>query len=340
VLELGPVWGCCCPDVEQFVAESRRIQFGPGEGLPGRAWSSKQPLWVRDVTLDANSPRAALAMKGRLKAGLAIPILSGEKTTAVIEFFLRDPRYEDERLVQVIVAVAAQLDLVIKRKEAEHKLQRLTGQLIHLQDEERRRIAAELHDGLGQSLAIIRNRVAICLRDPADQDRVSEQLEEISSTAVSAIDEVREIAHNLRPYELDRLGLVQAIESMVDKITDTTSIQVAVNFDPIDGLLSPEAETSIYRIVQEGLNNVVKHSNATAASISLSRTSDDDIFVVVKDNGRGIVGTTNDNGRSFGLTGIAERVRMLGAVLNIESEPGCGTMLSVRLSGTKRTSGR
>lgn len=340
VLELGPAWICGGAQVEQFAAESKEIQFRPGVGLPGRAWSSKQHVWIKDVTLDANSPRAGLAMKAGLKAGLAIPIVSCDKVTTVIEFFLRDTQNEDERLVRVIVAVAAQLNLVIERKEAEDNLQHLTGQLIHLQDEERRRIAAELHDGLGQSLAIIRNRAAICLRDPANHDRVSEQLEEISSTAVSAIDEVREIAHNLRPYELDRLGLVQAIESMVDKIADTTSIRVAVNLDPIDGLLSPDAETSIYRIVQEGLNNVVKHSNATAASVSLSRPDNDHIIVAVKDNGRGIERARNANGRGFGLTGIAERVRMLGATLKIESEPGCGTMLSVRLCRAKETSGR
>ena len=120
---------------------------------------------------------------------------------------------------------------ITERMKSERALRELTGRLIHLQDEERRRIAAELHDGLGQSLAIIRNRATICLRDTSDGDRVSEQLEEISATAASAIDEVREIAHNLRPYELDRLGLAEAVKSMVSKVSDSTSIRLSSDLE-------------------------------------------------------------------------------------------------------------
>ena len=146
-------------------------------------------------------------------------------------------------------------------------------------------------------------------------DPVMEQFKEIVSTATSSIVEVRSIAHNLRPYELDRLGLVAAIESMIDRVSASTSIEISGDLDPIEGLLSPEAETSVYRIIQEGLNNVVKHSYATKAVIRIKK-SFSSLTISVNDNGRGISRRApSNNGHSpggFGLAGIAERVRLLG----------------------------
>jgi signal transduction histidine kinase len=220
------------------------------------------------------------------------------------------------------------------RGRGQQALQHLTGRLLMLQEEERRRVAGELHDGLGQSLAIIKNRAMIGLRDQTNQERVTEQLEEIASTATASILEVREIAHNLRPYELDRLGLVAAIESMVERVSDSTSINLSAALEPIDGLLSPETETSAYRIVQEGLNNVVKHSHATTARIELKRSAKQ-LVISVQDNGEGIPPPApTDNGDSssgFGLAGITERVRVLGGTFVIDSEPSRGTTLTVRL---------
>ena len=209
--------------------------------------------------------------------------------------------------------------------------------MLLLQEEERRRVAAELHDGLGQSLAIIKNRATICLRNPSDQEQVQEQLDEISATATSAIEEVREIAHNLRPYELDRLGLVAAIESMIGRVADSTSINLSADLEPIDGLLSLEAETSVYRIVQEGLNNVVKHSNATTARVEIKRTGQQ-LVITVQDNGSGMspsaTAHNGDNDRGFGLAGISERVRLLGGSHTIDSAPARGTRLTVRVESS------
>jgi PAS domain S-box-containing protein len=223
---------------------------------------------------------------------------------------------------------------ITDRKRNEQALQQLTGRLLTLQDEERKRVAAELHDGLGQSLAIIKNRAMIGLRDQTHQDRVMEQLEEIASTATASILEVREIAHNLRPYELDRLGLVAAIESMIERVSDSTSINISSDLERIEGLLSPEAETSVYRIVQEGLNNVTKHSHATAALIEIKKINKQ-LTISVQDNGKGISRPApTDNGNDaagFGLVGIAERVRVLGGSLAIDSQPSRGTTITVRL---------
>lgn len=123
-LDFCPIWFAPHADLEDFRLFSRVATFEPGVGLPGRVWASKQPAWVRDVTQDANFPRSEVARKCGLKSGLAVPILSGKKVLAVLEFFLKEPRAEDERLVQVITAVAAQIGLVIDRKRAEEALRK------------------------------------------------------------------------------------------------------------------------------------------------------------------------------------------------------------------------
>lgn len=244
----------------------------------------------------------------------------------------------DER--GIITGASAVARDITDRKRDQQRLQHLAGRLLMLQDEEQQRVAAELHDGLGQNLAIIRNRAVIGLRDHTNQEQAREQLEEIAATATASIAEVREISHNLRPYELDRLGLVVAIESMIERVSDSTAIKLSANLDRIEGLLSPEAETSVYRIVQEGLNNVIKHSKATAARIEI-RKDGNQLAIAVEDNGEGIpLPATEENGnkaRGFGLVGIAERVRVLGGSLAVDSGPSRGTAINIRLELTNGT---
>lgn len=232
--------------------------------------------------------------------------------------------------------------LLINRKRirrGQRAVQRLSGRLLMLQDEERQRVAGELHDGLGQNLAIIKNRAMIGLREQTNQQIAKEQLEEIAATAAASIVEVREIAHNLRPYELDRLGLVAAIESMIERVSDSTTIKLSANLDRIEGLLSPEAETSVYRMVQEALNNVIKHSKATAARIEIKRT-ENQLAITVQDNGAGMPAPVMANGskaKGFGLVGIAERVRVLNGSLAFDSQPSRGTAINIRLELTNGT---
>lgn len=216
------------------------------------------------------------------------------------------------------------------RQRSEESLQKLTGQLMYLQEVERRRIAGELHDGLGQELAIIRNRATVALQHFDERSLVADQLREISNTAVSAINAVREISHNLRPFELDRFGLIQAVDSMIERVSNTFSLSLSSSLDDISGLLSTDSETVIYRIVQEGLNNVVKHAGATEARVTLKQLGDE-VALTIEDNGKGIETASSIQGNGFGLAGIQERARMLGGSCTVESRPGRGTILTVRL---------
>jgi signal transduction histidine kinase len=206
-------------------------------------------------------------------------------------------------------------------------------QLMQSQEDERKRIAAELHDSLGQSLAIIKNRARLSLSAPDNHDRALEQLREISEASAEVIDEVKEIAHNLRPYQLDRLGLTKTIEGMIRKVAETHDTRFAVEVDRIDGLFTPEGEINLFRIVQESVNNIVEHAEASEASVTIKR-DERSVTVTIKDNGKGFDAAPETNGsvpRGFGLVGMAERARVLGGDYEIHSIPGQGTTVKLAI---------
>ena len=206
----------------------------------------------------------------------------------------------------------------------------LAGRLIYLQDDERRRIAHALHDTLGQSLSVIKIVADTGGGNAGVNSNVSRQFAEISTLAQSAHQEVREIVHNLRPAGLDHFGLAHAVKAIVRRLSDSTTIKLSAKLDPIDGLLTKDEETSVYRIIQESLNNVITHSNATEASVIFTRVPDG-LEIVIEDNGKGLDEDFELHNTGFGLSGIAERVRLIGGEFEIASEPGRGTKLRAHI---------
>jgi signal transduction histidine kinase len=205
-------------------------------------------------------------------------------------------------------------------------------QLIASQEHERGRIAAELHDGLSQSLVIIKNRAMLSLLDPDDHDRALEQLHEIAEASTGAIDEVREIVYDLRPIQLDRLGLTRSIEDVLNKVTKTHGLALSKHLDEVDGLFTKEFENSLYRIVQESLHNIVKHAAATSIEFEL-RKSAQQVELLIRDNGKGFsLDAMKQEPRpkgGFGLLGLVERAKLLGGQARIDSTPGVGTTVLV-----------
>ncbi len=223
----------------------------------------------------------------------------------------------------VLVAIAGGIrwrDAQLQRRVAAQE--EFSRRLMDAHESERRRIAAELHDGLGQTLAMIKNRA------------VAVQQEEITEQSAQAIAEMREIAHNLRPYLLDRLGLTRALRSMFDKVGETAALHLQAEVEDIDGRFAPQDEISLYRVIQENLNNILKHSEASEANISI-RAKPDAVRITIRDNGRGFdpqnVSLDRTAVGGFGLVGIAERVRLLGGTHTILSAPGEGTTVTIEL---------
>ncbi len=214
--------------------------------------------------------------------------------------------------------------------------ERFSRQLLASQEHERQRIASELHDSLGQSLLIIKNRVWMALSGIADQKATAEQLTEISESAARAIEEARAISYNLRPFQLERFGLTKTLQAIVQQASKTSGIRFEIEIDEIDGLLSKDGQINLYRIVQEILSNIIKHSRATEARLTIRR--DEAVLrLLAQDNGQGIVDAdryspqTPAQAGGFGLIGMAERARILGGSFACNSTPGAGMTISITL---------
>jgi signal transduction histidine kinase len=214
--------------------------------------------------------------------------------------------------------------------------QTFSRQLIASQENERTRIAAELHDGLGQRLVVVKNLALLLLRTagaPGLNAVQRERVEEISAQASGAVGEVKEISYNLRPYRLDRLGLTAALLAMIETASAASSTTFRVEIDNIDGVLPKETEINFYRIVQECLNNILKHSHAEQASIRVTHTKER-LELTVQDEGRGFAQNSAQPGLlgGFGLTGISERAQLLGGRAVIHSAPGHGTIVTIEIN--------
>jgi signal transduction histidine kinase len=190
-----------------------------------------------------------------------------------------------------------------------------------------------LHDGLSQSLVIIRSRALSSLNAPDDYERAFEQHREIAEAASQVIDDLNEIIYDLSPILLDRLGLTGAIEDLLDNVADSHALKITRELDDIAGLLPKEAETNLYRIVQESVNNILKHAEASQMAVKI-KSGTGFIVLTITDDGKGFVpdeAQTGSRKGGFGLTGVIERTRLIGGAHTIESAPGRGTTISIKL---------
>ncbi|MBX7043346.1 MAG: hypothetical protein K1X85_10640 [Ignavibacteria bacterium] len=221
------------------------------------------------------------------------------------------------------------LNQVRKEKKAQEEF---TRKVIEAQENDRKRIASELHDSIGHGLLISKNRLQLSLNEGTMDGDTSEKLKDVSEILSGTLSEVREISYNLHPYQIERLGLTKAIKSIVDRVSGTAGVSFTSSVDEIDGLLPQDSEITLYRIVQESVNNIIKHSHATEALLNVSR-GECDISVLISDNGAGFPSSADKQsapGHGLGLQGMKERARMMNAGISITSSRGSGT--EVKLS--------
>jgi signal transduction histidine kinase/ligand-binding sensor domain-containing protein len=213
----------------------------------------------------------------------------------------------------------------VKQLKKEKQLQMdFSRQLIQSQEEERKRIASELHDSLGQDLLVIKNLSLL-------NKNKNDQFEEISKTASVALDEVRRISYNLHPYQLDRLGLTKAIQSMFANIENATKIKFDLNTDNIDGLVSKEKEISIFRIIQECVNNLLKHSGADAAIVTV-KYIENQIRIEIADNGKGFdFESAKEQSKGLGLKNLINRVSLLNGEIDYSSTSEFPTFIKIQI---------
>jgi signal transduction histidine kinase len=200
------------------------------------------------------------------------------------------------------------------------------------QEDERRRIARELHDDTVQSLIAIGQRIELIkemLDDPAE---ARTRLSELRTMVTGAIASVRQFSRDLRPLTLEDLGLVAAMQYLVNQLSQSEGVEVKLDVEGEPDGLSPDMEVAIYRILQEALNNIRRHAQATEVNVTAEFTPEE-IYLTVEDNGRGFVVpesiTDFASAGSFGMMGLQERAQLFGGDVTLESQPYEGT--TVRL---------
>lgn len=225
-------------------------------------------------------------------------------------------------VVGTVIVIVRRRFTALRREQ--HRQEEFSRQLLEQQEQDRERIAAELHDSLGQNLLVVKNRAVLGARAAEIQPQAKDHFEFISTIISDSLKEVREISHNLRPYQLDRLGLTDTLHSTVQKVSESSSIVIERDIDDVDNVFTKEKEINIYRIVQESLNNIIKHSQATHAKLSVRRNNKT-VSITVEDNGKGFLEQHQVDGKGFGMRGMNERVKILKGTMMFQSAPGKGT---------------
>lgn len=346
-LECSPAWFTVSGDLGGFRAVSEATHFEPGIGLPGRVWSTRQPAWIRDVTVDPNFPRANAAVDAGLKGAVGIPIAAGDEVVAAIEFFVHEPRDEDERLTKVIATIAAELNLVFERKRTADalrdrearlrdslgRIRELAGRLLVAQEAERTRIARDLHDDINQQLAGLSLSVSGLRHRLGEHDQAAldASLATLQQRIVSLVDSVRRLSHDLHPGVLEHVGLTAALESHCCEFRRQHGIALGFAAAPDLGPVPLEAALCLFRATQEALRNVAKHAAARHVTVRLGR-EDHHWTLEIDDDGRGFKAVHRAGAAAgLGLLSIEERVRMLHGHMQIESVVNRGTRIAIAI---------
>lgn len=333
----------------EYVRAIDGFAIGPAVGSCGTAAWRRAAVYVADIE---NDPLWAafkqLVLPHGLRACWSTPVLDEQKnilgTFAIYYRQVKLPDARHQRLVQMATHTAA---VCIAKNRAERGRResvareaaargQFTFQLIAQQEAERKRIAGEIHDSLGQNLLLIKNLAQMSLRqqEPA---KTYEQVASISNLAQQCINEARQISHDLRPPQLDHLGLTRALAAMIDNAAQASDIKFARKFDAVDEIFPTEAAMNFYRIVQESLNNILKHSRAKNVSLRLERDIHE-VQLVITDDGCGFkMDDSANGGKGLGLKNINERVRMLGGKLKMNSAPDQGTRIEVTVPISEKT---
>jgi PAS domain S-box-containing protein len=293
---------------------------------------------VEDIsTLTQLSATAQALQANGIHFYINVPLISQGELIGSLNWGWDNPDAFTPQHMEVAREVADSLAIAIQNAQlfqqvhaGRERLRALSYQLLEVQETERRQIARELHDEVGQVLTGLKLLLEMSRRSPVDITKAS--LNEALMLVDELMERVDELALNLRPGMLDDLGLLPTLLWHFERYTKQTNIQVTLEHGGLEGQrFPPEVETAAYRIVQEGLTNVARHAGVSQVTVRLL-ASQDTLSLQVKDQGSGFdPGAALASGISSGLSGMRERARLLGGQLTIESAPGAGVRLTAEL---------
>jgi signal transduction histidine kinase len=259
-----------------------------------------------------------------------------EKTVHEEAKVLFDETGQATRMIGMVQDITKRKQAEDELKKSREQLHKLTMHLQNVREDERKRIARDIHDELGQILSVFNLELLwIKKRLHIDQKSLTNKIREIMKMADGAIDSVQRISSELRPTLLDDLGLVAGIEWHAQDFERRTGIKCNLAMGPEEISLDDKLSTALFRIFQESLTNVLRHAEATSLDVSMSITGGQ-LVLEIKDNGRGISDKDVSGSKSLGLIGMRERVSPWSGEINVTGVTGEGTTVSVSVPLDKK----
>jgi PAS domain S-box-containing protein len=318
-----------------YVNEAWRL-FAGKQGLASQDYGvGKNYLDLCEVMLGKQSPEAEAVV------AILRQVLMKEQTEVSLEFpcpppakqqwcKVRATRLDPPDSREAFQVLVVHQDIT-KEKRAEERLQELSGGLINAQEQERRRIARELHDDLNQRLAMLSIELEqLGQHLPRSADELRQRTRELWTRVHDISAEVHRLSYQLHPSKLDTLGLVAAVRSLCKEISERQVLGVEFSHRRVPGAIHKDVALCLFRVVQEGLSNAIKHSGAQGAKVELIG-SPEEIHLRISDSGAGFSVVDVKEKGGLGLVSMQERLRLMGGELSIESQPGRGTRIEARV---------
>jgi signal transduction histidine kinase len=315
------------------------VELAIGEGVAGWVAQHAEPAVVPDKWND-DRYRYIPALRGEDYASLvSVPMLAHGRVIGVLNVHSKQQRSHSERDLALLTQVANLLARTIEKArlydrlaEREEMLEAFAARTVEAQELERRRLSGEIHDGIGQRLVSLWYHLLAAEDAAGGDETLRRELSVAKELATAALQETRSAITGLRPSVLDDLGLAAGLESLGRSMP---GLELELDVEP--GRLPAHVEVALYRIAQEALQNVVKHAGASKVRIAL-RAVDGATRLVVEDDGHGFAQdrfTSAEDRPSYGLVGMKERAELIGATLNVVSDPGAGTSVEVVVPGVR-----
>ncbi len=324
---------------EQFVQGIAGLAMG--EGIAGMAAERGETIVVEDISTDPRVTRPVVSEEG-LVAFVSVPLLSKEKVIGVLNIGNRRSTLFPQQEIQLLNAMANQLGIAVENARLYEELQLkehahadLLRQTIISQEDERRRVARELHDVTSQALATLATRLEslVAVLGP-DLKKAEPKLEGMKALLSATSKEVHRLIYDLRPSQLDDLGLPAALRSCAYDCLESAGIEVHMEAVGQEKRLPPQVEITVFRIAQEAIANVGHHAQAESVFISLE-FKDNSVALQVEDDGIGFDFSKEmdsaDTERHMGLLGMKERADLMHGTLTIETRPGYGTKVAAQI---------
>ncbi len=297
--------------------------------------TSRQASLVLDTTTDPGwTPYFG---KKDTRSWLGVPIYGGDQVIGVCTLENNAPGAFTEQDVHFAAGLASQAAVAVHNawlfdqvRNGRERLRALSRRLVDAQEKERRYIARELHDETSQALVYLKVALELLRDDINDPQKVNNGVSELEKIVEDVLDNLHRLTADLRPASLDHLGLAPALRQFVENITSKQALQVNLQVDDPEERLPADLEISLYRMIQEGLTNVVRHAKASNADVRIYRDGGK-IITRITDDGVGFTWDEAIRKERLGLLGMRERAEMLGGSLRVDTAEGCGTQLLIEV---------